>query len=152
MDFYPWLKTLHILFAIVAVGFNISYGIWQTRAAREPEHTGYALRGIKFMDDKVATPSYVGLGVVGIIMVLIGPYEFEQLWIAVSIALYLALIGVGLFVYTPTLQRQIAAYEAAGAETEEFAALGNRGRLLGMVLGLIVVAIIVLMVVKPGVG
>jgi len=152
MDFYPWLKTLHILFAIVAVGFNISYGIWQTRAAREPEHTGYALRGIKFMDDKVATPSYVGLGVVGIIMVLIGPYEFEQLWIAVSIALYLALIGVGLFVYTPTLRRQIAAYEADGAQTEEFASLGNRGRLLGMVLGLIVVAIIVLMVVKPGVG
>ena len=152
MDFYPWLKTLHILFAIVAVGFNISYGIWQTRAAREPEHTGYALRGIKFMDDRVANPSYIGLGLVGVIMVLIGPYEFEQLWIAVSIALYVALIGIGLFVYTPTLRRQIAAYEADGAQTEEFASLGNRGRLLGMVLGLIVVAIIVLMVVKPGVG
>ncbi len=26
MDWYPWLKTLHILFAIVAVGVNISYG------------------------------------------------------------------------------------------------------------------------------
>ena len=33
MDPYPWFKTLHILFAIVAVGLNISYGIWQARAA-----------------------------------------------------------------------------------------------------------------------
>ena len=73
---YPWLKTLHILFAIVAVGFNISYGIWQARAAREPEHMGYALRGIKFMDDRVANPAYGGLLVVGIILVLIGPYDF----------------------------------------------------------------------------
>ena len=46
MDLYPWLKTLHNLFAIVAVGFNISYAIWQARAAREPEYMGYALRGI----------------------------------------------------------------------------------------------------------
>ncbi|MGH2446271.1 MAG: DUF2269 family protein [Candidatus Limnocylindria bacterium] len=151
MDFYPWLKTLHILFAIVAVGFNISYGIWQTRAAREPEHTGYALRGIKFMDDKVANPSYIGLAIVGIILVLIGPYEFEQLWIAVSIGLYVLLIVIGVAVYTPTLRRQIAAYESGGAQSAEFTSLGNRGRMLGMLLGIIVVAIIILMVVKPGV-
>ena len=49
MDWYPWLKTLHIFYAIVAVGLNTSYPVWQARAAREPEHTGYALRGIKFL-------------------------------------------------------------------------------------------------------
>jgi len=80
VDFYPWLKLLHIFFAIVAVGLNISYAIWQARAAREPEHTGYALRGIKFLDDRVANPSYAGLLVVGIVLVLIGPWEFTQLW------------------------------------------------------------------------
>ena len=73
MDLYPWLKTLHIFFAIVAVGFNVSYGIWQTRAAREPQHMGYALRGIKFMDDRIANPAYVGLAVVGVVLVFIGP-------------------------------------------------------------------------------
>ena len=85
MDLYPWLKTLHILFAIMAVGFNISYGIWQARAAREPEHMGYALRGIKFLDDRVANPSYAGLLVVGIILILIGPYDFTTFWVAVAI-------------------------------------------------------------------
>jgi uncharacterized membrane protein len=150
MDLYPWLKALHVLLAIVAVGFNMSYGIWQARAGRDPQHMGYALRGIKFMDDKVANPAYIGLAIVGVILVLIGPYQFEQLWIAVSIGLYVLLVVVGLALYSPVLKRQIAAYEAGGAQTDEFAALTRRSRMLGAVLGLIVVAIIVLMVVKPG--
>ena len=149
MDLYPWLKTLHILFAIVAVGFNISYGIWQARAAREPEHMGYALRGIKFLDDRVANPSYAGLLVVGIILVLIGPYEFSTFWVAVSIGLYVVMGAVAFLFYSPTLKRQIAAYEANGAQSEEFVQLGARGRLVGMILAVLVIAIIVLMVVKP---
>ena len=150
MDFYPWLKTLHILLAIVAVGFNISYGVWQVRAAREPQHMGYALRGIKFMDDYVANPAYVGLMLVGIALVLTGPWEFEQLWIAASIGLYVVLAVVGLFIYSPTLRRQIASYEASGAQSAEFASLSARSRMLGAVMGVTVLAIIVLMVLKPG--
>lgn len=150
MDLYPWLKLLHILFAIVAVGFNISYGIWQVRAAREPEHMGYALRGIKFLDDRVANPAYAGLLVVGVILVLIGPYEFTALWVAVAIGLYLVMGAVAILLYSPTLTRQIAAYEAGGAGSAEFAALGARGRMLGIMLAVLVIAIIVLMVVKPG--
>lgn len=149
MDWYPWLKTLHILFAIVAVGFNISYGIWQALAAREPEHTGYALRGIKFLDDRVANPSYAGLLVVGIILVLMR-WDFTTFWIAVAIGLYLVMGAVAILFYSPTLKRQIAAYEAGGAQSAEFQALGARGRLIGITLGVLVVAIIVLMVVKPG--
>ena len=149
MDLYPWLKTLHIFFAIVAVGVNVTYGIWQARAARETEHMGFALRGIKFLDDFVANPSYVGLLVVGVILVLIGPFEFTTFWIAVAIGLYLVLGVVGLGLYSPTLRRQIAAYEAGGGQTAEFQALGNRGRALGIVMGVVVLAILVLMVVKP---
>jgi uncharacterized membrane protein len=149
VDFYPWFKTLHIFFAIVAVGLNISYGIWQARAARETEHMGFALRGIKFLDDRVANPSYAGLLVVGIILVLIGPYEFTTFWVAVAIGLYLVMGAVAILLYSPTLKSQIAAYEAGGAQTAEFQALGARGRMLGIVLAVLVVAILVLMVVKP---
>jgi uncharacterized membrane protein len=150
MDWYPWLKTLHILFAIVAVGLNISYGIWQVRAAREPEHTGYALRGIKFLDDRVANPSYGGLLIVGVLLVLLGPWEFTQFWVYGALVLYAALAVIAFGFYSPTLKRQIAAYEASGAASPEFVALGARSRAIGIVLGIIVVAIIVLMVVKPG--
>ena len=151
MDWYPWLKTLHILFAIVAVGLNISYAIWQARAAREPEHTGYALRGIKFLDDRVANPSYAGLLFVGILLVLLGPWAFTQFWVYAAIGWYGGPRARWPSSSTPpTLKRQIAAYEAKRAATAEFAALGARARLVGIILAVIVVAIIVLMVVKPG--
>ena len=150
MDWYPWLKMLHILFAIVAVGLNISYGVWQVRAAREPEHTGYALRGIKFLDDRIANPSYAGLLIVGILLVLLGPWEFTQFWVFGAIVLYLLMGAVAFFFYSPTLKRQIAVYEASGAGPSEFAALSTRSRIVGIALAVIVVAIIILMVVKPG--
>jgi len=152
MDWYPWLKTLHIFFAIVAVGLNISYAVWQARAAREPEHTGYALRGIKFLDDRIANPAYAGLLVVGILLVLLGPWEFTQLWVASAIGLYLVMGAVAFFLYSPTLTNLIAAYESRGAATPEFKALSGRSRKVGILLAVLVVAIIVLMVVKPGAG
>lgn len=151
MDLYPWLKTLHVLFAMVAVGLNVSYAVWQRRAAREPEHTGYALRGIKFLDDRIANPAYGGLLVVGIALVLMR-WEFTQFWIYAAIGLYLVLAAVAFLLYSPTLTRLIASYEANGAASAEFAALSGRSRLIGIVLAVIVAAIIVLMVVKPGAG
>ncbi|MCA1569346.1 MAG: DUF2269 domain-containing protein [Chloroflexi bacterium] len=152
MDWYPWLKTLHIFFAIVAVGLNISYAVWQARAAREPEHTGYALRGIKFLDDRIANPAYAGLLVVGILLVLLGPWEFTQLWVAAAIGLYLVMGAVAFIFYSPTLTKLIASYESGGAATAEFRTLSGRSRVVGILLAVLVVAIIVLMVVKPGAG
>ena len=150
IDLYPWLKLGHIFFAIVAMGANVTYGVWLTRAAREPMHTGWALKGVKFLDDRVANPAYIGLAILGIAMVLIGPWRFEMLWIALSIALYVVLMGVGIGLYSPTLSRQIRVYETDGPSSPQFAALGRRGQLLGMLLAAVVVAIIALMVLKPG--
>ena len=36
---YTVTKFFHILFAIIAVGYNASYGIWLARAARQPAAT-----------------------------------------------------------------------------------------------------------------
>jgi uncharacterized membrane protein len=150
MDFYPWLKALHILLAIVAVGFNISYGIWQARASREPEHMGHVLRGIKFLDDRVANPAYAGLLVVGVILVVIGPWEFTQLWVYLAIALYVVLAIIAFAVYSPTLTRSIAAFDAGGASSPEFTELAARTRVVGAVLGVLVIVLILDMVLKPG--
>ena len=151
MDVYPWLKVLHVLLAIVAVGSNITYGVWQVRAAREPQHIGWALRGVKFIDDRIANPAYIGLGAVGVLLVLTGPWRFEMLWIAIAIALYVALMVIGIGVYTPTLSRQIRVYEADGPQSAAFTALSGRSRIFGAVLGVIVVTIVAIMVLKPGV-
>jgi hypothetical protein len=56
---------------------------------------------------------------------------------------------IAIVFYSPTLKRQIAAYEAGGAESAEFQELGVRGRMIGIVLAVLVFAILILMVVKP---
>jgi hypothetical protein len=40
---YQVLKFVHVLMAIVAVGFNASYAICLRRAARAPEHQSYVM-------------------------------------------------------------------------------------------------------------
>jgi uncharacterized membrane protein len=150
MDFYPWLKAVHVLLAIVAVGANITYGFWQVRAAGQPQHLGFALRTIKFLDDRVANPAYGALFVIGIVLVLIGPYDFTTLWVAVSIGLFLLMGGLTILVYTPMQRRQIEVYESAGPQSPDFVDLSNRMRTIGIVLAVLVVVIVFLMVVKPG--
>jgi uncharacterized membrane protein len=58
---YLLLKLLHVLAAIVAVGANLTYGIWMTRASRSPYVLPFTLRGIKLIDDHVARLDYVNI-------------------------------------------------------------------------------------------
>jgi uncharacterized membrane protein len=147
---YNFLKFIHVLLAIVAVGFNASYGIWLARAASAPQPTqSHVLRTIKFLDDRVANPAYGLLLLTGLFMVVSAGIPFNRLWIAGGIGLWLVLVFVGLGFYTPTLRDQIRVLEGEGPGSEEYQRLAARGRNLGILLGIIVVAIIFLMVTKP---
>ncbi len=149
MDVYPWLKIGHILLAIVAVGFNISYGILLGRAAREPGHLGHVLRTVKVLDDRFANPAYGLLLVFGLAMVFIGPWDITDLWILLALGLYGLLVIVAATLYSPSLRRQIAALDAHGADSAEYRAQASRGQAVGILLGVIVVVILGLMVLKP---
>jgi len=39
MSLFVIVKFLHVLLAIIAVGFNATYGVWLARVAREPVPT-----------------------------------------------------------------------------------------------------------------
>jgi uncharacterized membrane protein len=144
---YTFFKFLHVLLAIVAVGFNASYGIWLARAAREPEHQAHVLRGIKVLDDRFANPAYGLLLVTGLVMVWVGDLELTQFWLAGGLTLYVVAVLLGLFVYTPTLRRQIQALETGDAA--ELQRLSARGTAVGVALAVDVVIIVFLMVTKP---
>jgi len=143
-------KFIHVMLAIVAVGFNASYGIWLARAASAPQATqSHVLRTIKFLDDRVANPAYGLLLLTGLFMALNAGIPFSRLWIAGGIGLWVVLLFVGLGFYTPTLREQIRVLESEGPGSEEYQRLAGRGRSLGILLGIIVIAIVFLMVVKP---
>jgi uncharacterized membrane protein len=144
------LKFVHILLAITAVGFNASYAIWLQRAKRSPEHELFALRGVKFLDDRIANPAYGLLLLTGLLMVLLSGLRLTTFWIAAAIALWLIAMISGLALYTPTLRRQIAALEASGAHSAEYRALDQRSTVYGIAIAVVVLLILLLMVFKPG--
>jgi uncharacterized membrane protein len=146
---YVILKYLHVVLAIVAIGFNASYGIWLARAGREPEHALHVLRGIKVLDDRFANPAYGLLLVTGVGLVFMGQIPFTTFWIAASLVLFVVTVLVAALVYTPTLRRQIAMVESQGAATNDYKRLASRGRTLGIVLAVLVLSIEFLMVAKP---
>jgi uncharacterized membrane protein len=147
---YELLKFVHVLMAILAVGFNASYAIWLRRASREPEHQSFALRGVKALDDRFANPAYAVLLVTGLIMVLTTPgLHITTFWVLAGLGLYVVTVIVAAGVYTPTLRRQIEALEAEGAGSARYQALARRSTVSGMALGVIVTVIVFLMVTKP---
>jgi uncharacterized membrane protein len=143
------VKYIHILAAIVAVGLNISYAVWIVRARRDPAHIAFALKGVKFLDDRIANPAYGVLLITGLLMVYLVPYPITTLWIAIALVLYAALIVLALFFYTPALRAQVSLAEAGDTTSPEFSRLGTRGQILGQVLGVIVLLILAMMVFKP---
>jgi uncharacterized membrane protein len=146
---YPILKWLHILSAIVAVGSNITYGVWLARAANRPEVLPFTLRGIKVIDDRLANPSYGLLLVTGLLMVFAVDLPLTTPWLLSALVLYALLVLVGLLLYTPTLRQQIQVVEGQGSDSPEYQSASKRGTLIGILLAILAVAIIFLMVVKP---
>lgn len=149
MNPYLLLKYIHILLAIVAVGFNASYGIWLARAAQEPEHLLHVLRGIRTLDNRFANPAYALVLVSGLSMLFVGGIPLTTLWIAIALGLYALAIFVGIVLFAPMLRRQVALLEAQSANSPEFRQLARRSTVLGIVTMVDVLLIIVMMVFKP---
>ena len=146
---FPLLKWLHVLSAIIAVGSNVTYGIWITRATRKPDDLAFTLRGIKFIDDRLANPAYGLLLITGLSMVFTTSFSLTTPWLMTALILYAILVVIGLFGYTPTLRHQIQLIESHGPDSFEYRSIANRGMVLGILLAILAITIVYLMVVKP---
>lgn len=147
---YTTLKLVHIVLAIVAVGFNASYAVWLARAGgMSKEINEFATRGIKFMDDRIANPAYGLLLVTGLLMVLTGPWKLTTRWIDAALVVYVLLVLLAVFGYTPALRNQIKALETAGPDSAEYRAAASRQNVIGILFIVPLLAILYLMVFKP---
>ncbi|MEA4908490.1 MAG: DUF2269 family protein [Chloroflexi bacterium] len=146
---YSILKWIHVLAAVLAVGANATYGVWITRAARRPQDLSFTLRGIQWIDDRMANPAYALSLVSGLLMVWVGRLNLATPWLLTSLVLYVLLVLLGLLGYTPTLRQQIRALESQGPDAPRYQALARRGIWLGIILAVLAMAVLFLMVVKP---
>ncbi len=149
MTLFTLLKWVHVLSAIVAVGTNATYGVWIVRATRTPAALPFALKTIKVLDDRLANPAYGLLLVTGLAMVFVLPFPITTPWILVALILYAIVFLLGILGYSPTLRRQIQLVESDGPQSDAYLSVARRGTILGIVLGVVAVAIVFLMVTKP---
>jgi uncharacterized membrane protein len=148
MNWFLLLKSLHVLSAVTAVGSNFTYGVWSALARREPAHLGFALRGIKFVDDRVANPAYGVLLATGLIMAFT-TYTISLTWILIGLGAYVVMAVLGVGVIGPALAEQIKSLDGQGASSPRYAAAAARVRAVGMFVGVLAIVVIFDMVVKP---
>ena len=148
MSWYSLLKFVHVLLAITAVGSNITYAAWNARGAMEPQHLSFALRGIKFIDNRVANPAYGLLLITGLTLVAVGQWGFKG-WIVSALILFVILIVVAVGFYSRVTNRQIQVLEAEGASSPAYRQVEGQARLYGIISGVIALVIVFMMVVKP---
>src|SRR3989441_12969966 len=120
MSLFLIIKFLHVVLAIIAVGFNATYGVWLARVAKEPVPTqSFVLRGIKRLDDWFANSAYVLLAVTGLTMVFLGDLRLNTFWISGGLVLWAIADALGFFVYTPIQPNQIHPLQTAGPQYED---------------------------------
>lgn len=148
MDAFLLIKFVHVLSAIIALGFNASYGFWLGRAGQDDRLSDYALSTVKIVDN-VANAFYGVLLLTGLALVFLHQLDLRTFWIGSALVLYALAVLVGVVMYRPVLARQRAALASGGARSAEFQRLSSQARTLGILTGVIVVVIVFLMVTKP---
>src|SRR6266851_2822673 len=127
VTWYTLLQYLHVLLAITAVGSNITYGVWKTLGAREPAHAPFALKGIAFIDRRVANPAYGLLLITGLVLLIV--------------------VAVGF--YSRVVRQQIQVMDAEGIASANYKRLDGQATTYGIVSLVIALLIVFVMVVKP---
>lgn len=145
---YTVVKYLHVLLAIIAVGFNASYGIILSAAGKNKEHLDFALRLIRVLDNRFANPAYAGLVISGLGMLHLGKISIRSHWVLGSLGLLLLIVPLAI-VFSRITRKQIAALQAQGPDGEEYQRLANLNRTSGLVMFVMIFAILALMVAKP---
>lgn len=148
-----WL-FLHVLGAIAAFGFGFYAPIFGRASAAEPQHGNWYLRAAKRVSNGVIVPVAITMFITGTLLVIEtgGMQRFQELWLAVSLLLYVASLAIVFLVQRPALNQVIElTAEPPGPDgpSPELPGLVKRMQLAGVALLVLTIAIVALMVWKP---
>lgn len=153
----PWLILLHVLGAIVAFGPTFAFSIIGASGQAEPQHANFGMRVSHSVSSRLVYPIGItlpitGLAIMGILQ--INPLDRQYWWLALGILLYAVAYGYSFFVQRKLVERAIALSSSppapgASGPPPELPAIGKRIGQGGMVLGIMLIAIVFLMVLKP---
>lgn len=160
---YKLLLLAHLVVTIVGIGGVVLNGLYARESMRRPGPAGRGASEANFAVSEIAEKFIYLIPVFGILLVLVSDdaWGFGQTWIWVSMLLYVVAIGVSHGVAIPThrqinallLEMESAGGSAGGAppQVAQVEVLGKRAAVAGTTLHVITVALIALMIWKPGV-
>jgi len=154
---FPWLLFLHVLGAIVAFGPTFAFAIIGASGGAEPQHANFATRVTHLISSRLVYPIGLSLPITGLAMMAvrsINPFERAYWWLLVAIVLYVIAYGYSFFVQRKYVERVIELSSAppppgATGPPPELVSLVAKIQRGGMMLGILLVAIVFLMVMKP---
>ncbi len=144
---YVFIKFIHILIAILALGTSAGLGIVLEFYGDHPVHGPFVLRAIERLVWVFVLPGYTLMLLTGLWMVHL-TWLLTTPWIETAMALWalgLVLVAASQVV----LHKQIKLSDAAGPASGTYQRMSLLGRALGAGGGFVVIAILYLMVFKP---
>lgn len=144
---YRFVLVLHILTVVVAFGSLVTNAAYARLARERGGAEGVAINEANAsVTKRVAQSSFYAVAVLGILLVVLsdGAIGFAEPWISLSFLLYIAAAVVLLALVIPAQRQANALAEGAGDRLDKKLAAYSG------VFNLIFVAILALMVFKPG--
>jgi uncharacterized membrane protein len=146
---YDAAVAVHVVAAIVGFGVTFSYPVIQRVAERRGlEAAATGLETVLAISRWVAVPAALVVGATGVYQLVDGPYSLGDDWLSASLALYLAVLAVAIAYLAPAYAR--ARDAARRGSAADYASAGRGIRIVGPIVAAAIVAIAVLMEVKPG--
>jgi len=153
MSLYELLKFIHILGAIAWVGTSIEQQLVGMRAKRSGDPDRYA----RFVDEaewvglRIMTPAAVLVVIAGVAMVIESGWNFSDMWIGLGIGLFVLTSLNGMLLLNPQSKQLKALIAERGMTDAGVQEKARRVTLASQVDLLILIAVVWVMVVKPGV-
>ena len=144
---------LHAVFAISFLGVAGANGIIGPAMRDNPQHAKFGLEIIKKIYEISVFPGIVLILLTGGYQMSKGPFDTSNAWLSVSLAIFAAMVIIGVFVLYPATKIAIAELEAKGdapgPPSERFMAQTKKFRTLGPLMGVLLIVVAFLMAAKP---
>jgi uncharacterized membrane protein len=144
---YLWLKFLHILVAVVALGASAGLGIILELFGNDSTHGSFVLRAIERMIALLVLPGFLLMLATGLWMASLA-WPFTAKWLQLALGLWL--VGIASLGWSfAAIREQRRLHTTEGRASPRYARASIASRVSGGVFGFIVVVTLYLMVFKP---
>jgi uncharacterized membrane protein len=151
MTRYEILLFLHISAAIIWIGAGFLLNVQGARADMRGDQEGIrrVLEDAGAFANILFIPASLAAFVTGLLLVLDGPWSFDQLWIVLGLAGFAATFATGLFVLKPRSEKLAALVERDGGLSPEALAAARQLMFLGRTDYIVLFLVVADMTLKP---